>query len=145
VSQYSLHCCRQSSSTFEKYRVFQSSNHCSHLSAATGTQCSAVHHHWHVGVVVGSPSNYQTGENLMVCQYCPPNFFNGPSSAHTCVWLDIVEEKLLRLSVVQQTLTNDSETADFLVFHSAVRVCCGPSRQEIYMNNCLPYPRRPYL
>jgi hypothetical protein len=91
-----------------------------------------------VGMLALSQAVFQSTKQVKIWwlwQYCPPNFFDGLSSAPTGVWPDIVvEEKLLRLCCAVD-LTNDSEAADLLAFQSAVSVRCCPCRQEIHKNN----------
>ena len=65
ISQGSLHLCRQSASTFEQEHVFPHVTSCSPSSVTTGTRHSAVCH-WCNGILAGSFSKDQTGDNLMV-------------------------------------------------------------------------------
>jgi hypothetical protein len=65
IFQCSIQLCRQSSSTFEQKHAHPPTKNCSPSSAATGTQHSAVPHHWCNGVIAGFLPKDQTGDNVM--------------------------------------------------------------------------------
>lgn len=64
--QCCLHLCQQSFTTFEQLNLCPVSKSYSHLSTTTGSPASAVPHHSVIGVLAGSASKDQTGDNLMV-------------------------------------------------------------------------------
>jgi len=61
-----LHLCQQYSSILEQEHVFLHSKSCPPSSTATGTQFSAVPHHWLNNVLTAFLSKDRTGDNLMV-------------------------------------------------------------------------------
>jgi len=64
--QCSLHLCWQSSSTLQQEEVFLPHRSCTTSPAATDAWHSAVHHHWHYGVLALLFSRNSTGDNLTV-------------------------------------------------------------------------------